>query len=125
MRVSLLTFILILNSVSCIGQEAVFFAEKYTHKFSKTDEGTKLEHSYTIWNKGTKPLVISAAKVDCSCTEVVLPTKPILPGEQSTILLKFDTNGKAFLQDRIIELTTNTKRQTERLRFKVYVLPKS
>ncbi len=70
-------------------------------------------------------MIIHSAKVDCSCTEVDLPEGPIAPGEERLISMRFDTQGKAFLQDRIIQLETNTKRKTEQLRFNVFVIPKS
>jgi hypothetical protein len=53
-----------------------------------------------------------------------MPEQAIAPGESAEIKVTFDTDGKAYFQDRTVLLTTNTKRKTEKLRFKVNIIPK-
>ena len=125
MRSVLITIILVINSALGFGQEAEFFVKKPIHKFPKTAEGKMLEHSFTVVNTGDSPLIISDYKVECTCTKAFLPSEPILPGKSATIKVTFDTEGKAYYQDRIIFLQTNSKKKTEKLRFKVFVEPKS
>lgn len=118
-------FILFLLTNTALGfsQEAVFSASKSLHKFPRTVEGPILKHEFVIKNTGTTPLVISDYRVSCTCTKVTLPSEPIPPGGTGLIKITFDTNGKYYQQDRVIFLTTNTKKKEERLRFKVFVVP--
>jgi hypothetical protein len=120
---SLFIALIILKSAIGFGQSADFFVEKPLHKFPKTVEGPVLEHTYTVTNQGTAPLIISEYKVACPCTKVVLPDT-IAPGASAEIKLTFDTKGKYYQQDRKIILFTNSKKPIQELRFKVYVIPK-
>jgi hypothetical protein len=125
MRYLFALIIVFLSSAPAYGQEAEFSIDNALHKFPKVKEGVILEHFYIITNTGSAPLIISEYKVSCSCTKAFLPKDPILPGESYKLKVSFDTNGKYYLQDRIIYLKTNTKKETHRLRFKVKVIPKS
>jgi len=124
MRLFYAIIIIALNSALVFGQEAEFSINKAVYKFPKTAEGILLKHTYLVTNTGDAPLIILDYKVSCSCTKVILPTKPILPGETFDLVVTFDTNGKYNFQDRIIYLKTNTKKQSHKVRFKVNVIPK-
>ena len=120
---TLLVIVLILNSAFCMSQRAGFFVKEPTFKFPKTIAGAQLSHAFIVQNTGDAPLVISGFEVACSCTKVTLPA-PVPPGGTGVITVEFDTNGKYYQQDRTVLLKTNTKRGTEKLRFKVFVVPK-
>lgn len=119
----ILVIFLIAKAALGFSQEAVFSVDKGVFKFPRTVEGPVLTHEYVVTNSGEAPLVISDFKVSCTCTKVTLPQKPIPPGETDVISITFDTNGKYYQQDRVIFLTTNTKKGNAQLRFKVYVIP--
>lgn len=122
MKLSLF-FFLILGSLSVFAQP-VFQVDKAIFVFSDTEEGEILTHIYKIKNEGNEPLIISDFKVACSCTKVELPKKPILPNETFELKMSFNTEGKSYMQDRTVIFQTNTKRKSEKVRFKVYVIPK-
>jgi hypothetical protein len=113
-----------LITAAAFGQSAVFSVNYRIAKFPKTQEGRILHYTYIVTNKGKVPLTIFEAQTECSCTEVILPKKPIAPGEKDRIEVFFDTNGKYFFQDRLIILKTNTRRKKEKLRLRVFVVPK-
>jgi len=117
--------IIVLNSALGLGQVAEFQFKKDTHKFPDTKEGVILEHDFVLTNTGATPLIISEYKVACPCTKVILPKKPISPGDSYLLKVTFDTKGKYYYQDRSIYLTTNTKKGTERIRIKVNVIPEN
>ena len=94
-----------------------------TIKFPPTQEGEVLKFSYEVKNTGKAPLEIYSAETECSCTDVILPTDKILPGNFGTIKVVFDTKGKYYFQNRHIYLNTNSRRQKELVRFKVFVEP--
>jgi hypothetical protein len=124
MRLLFAIIILALSSATGFGQLAEFSIKAPTHKFPKTNEGVVLEHSFEFTNTGNAPLIISSFTVACSCTKVTLPKEPVQPGQKGIVKVTFDTEGRNFYQDRTVILHTNTKKQTEKLRFKVYVEPK-
>jgi LEA14-like dessication related protein len=124
MRLFFAIIIIALNSALGLGQVAEFHVDKATIKFPKTAEGKLLEHTYKITNEGSVPLIISDYEVACSCTNAILPTNPIQPGETFDLKVTFDTNGKYYFQDRTVILYTNTKKGKETLRFKVKVIPR-
>lgn len=101
--------------------QAEFRFSERIHKFPKTKEGVLLEHDYMFTNVGDEPLVIDQVKVSCSCTKFNYPKEPIMPGEQGTIHVSFDTKGKIAWQDRILEIHSNAKKNPSKIRFKVMV----
>lgn len=114
--------LLILNSAFCIGQKAEFSVDKGVFTFPKTKEGPVISHDYVITNTGDSPLIISDYKVSCPCTKAILP-EPIPPGKSAILHVTFETKGKYYEQDRSIILSTNTKKGTEKVRFKVFIIP--
>jgi hypothetical protein len=121
MRYFIIAFIVI-NSAFCIGQKAEFSVDKSVFTFPKTKEGPVITLDFVVINTGTDELVITDYKVSCPCTKVILPA-PILPGDTAIIQVSFETKGKYYEQDRSIILMTNTKKGTEKVRFKVFVIP--
>ena len=121
-HVILTTYLII--SAFCFSQKAEFFVKKRTITFPKTEEGEQLKYKYRIYNTGDSELVIESYEVVCTCTKVTLPKKPIQPGKFDFVEVVFDTNGKYYYQDRLIQLITNTRKRRHTLRFKVYVKPK-
>jgi hypothetical protein len=119
-----IAIIFIVNSAIGFGQSAEFsFQDKTTIKFPRTPEGEQLQHYFVFENSGSQPLIIQEAKTTCPCTQATFPSYPILPGQRDSILVTFDTEQKAYHQDRTIEIISNAQKKT-RLGIKVYVIPK-
>ena len=121
---SLLTIIIILSSALGFSQVAEFSFKQKTHKFPKTKEGETLSHYFVFVNTGNAPLKINSYVVECHCTELIFPTNEIQPGQTDSVLVKFDTKGKYFAQDRNVIISSNAKKKETILRFKVFVEPK-
>ena len=118
------TLIVLLNAALGFSQEAVFYVQKSTVKFPKTNEGDTLSHYFVFENSGTKPLKIERYEVECDCTVLDFPKYEIQPGAKDSVRLLFDTNGKYYFQDRTVLVYTNSKKKMTTLRFKVNVIPK-
>jgi hypothetical protein len=119
-----MVFFVLIGSVEMVSaQKATLHVDNATYKFPPTQQGVLLEHSYIITNTGNAPLIISDYTVNCTCTKLSLPKRPIAPGESFPIKVTFDTAGKYYYQDRTIGLVTNTNKKHS-LRFKVKVIPK-
>lgn len=71
----------------------VFFIENDTYDAGEMIEGTDVEHSFTIANKGTDTLLIEKVKPGCSCSAALDFDKEILPGEEGMIKIKVKTSG--------------------------------
>lgn len=117
--------IIAMNSAFILTDGAEFsFLDGKSHKFEDTKEGVTLNHSFKFKNCGDEPLIITDYKVSCSCTKLMFPKEPILPGATAELILSFDTNGKYGFQKRKITVISNAKKAVD-LHFKVVVVPKS
>lgn len=109
-RLSLSLLLYLTASFFCAAQSAddIHF-KKSTLKFKKVDEGLQLTFNYDFQYSGKEPLTIIEPKVDCSCTEVILPEGKIETGKTYTITIKFDTNDKIGWQERnvLIQFTSD------------------
>ena len=83
--------------------------DKKVQKFMKVDEGHQITLSYSFSYSGDLPLNIIPPKVDCSCTEVILPEDKIKPNSTNKIEIKFDTKDKIGYQERevLIQFTSD------------------
>ena len=120
MRFLTLLIIVFINSVCC-AQQAEFSFEHKSHRWPNTAEGPILEHVFQFTNKGEIPLIIESYDVACTCTKVIYPKTPILPGESGEIQVNFDTKGKIAWQNRTILIHSNSKSSPDKLRIKVQV----
>lgn len=113
--------IIALSSAFTLRSGAEFYFSEKNHDFTDTKQGVVLEHDFVFKNVGDVPLVITDYKVACSCTKITFPKDPVLPNQEGTIHLTFDTEGKHGFQSRKIELVSNAKKRIK-LSFRVFVL---
>ena len=123
MRLLIIT-LFILNSALSFSQQAEFKFKDKTQRLGKVQEGEVLTMLYEFTNSGDVPLIISDYKVACTCTTVILPEEPILPGKQGQIKVLFDSAGKIAYQDRTIELYSNSSKSPDKIRFTLSVINK-
>ena len=100
------------------------FAET-TYEFGTIAEGDVVEHTFVFTNTGNTPLIIQDAQTTCGCTVPKKPEAPVPPGETGEIQVRFDSQGKAGVQNKAVTLTANTEPATTRLFIKANVTPKS
>jgi hypothetical protein len=110
----------IIYTVSINAQEIKFKDTKYNFAF--VHEGQIVSMQFEFKNTGSQPLIISDYKVECGCTVMEKPTKPILPNESSVLKITFDTHQKYDRQDRTVEVISNATNSPTTLRFKGVVL---
>ena len=90
--------------------------------FGFVKKGEVVKITYTITNIGNQPLLITDAKVECSCTTVDFPKQPIIPNQTVTITVSFDTKSVYDRQDRTVEIISNAENGSQKIRFKGVVL---
>lgn len=94
--------------------------EETEFDFGEIQRGTHVEHLFSFKNTGDAPLVIVDAKSSCGCTVPEWTKEPIAPGENGTLLVKFDGSGQNQVS-KTITVTANTEKGTERLTIKAFV----
>lgn len=123
MRIIVLISISLLFSINSIAQPKLVFSDAKKN-FGFVKQGKLIEMKFEFTNEGNQPLVLTESKVECSCTEVVLPKDPIMPKQKSFVLIKFNTLTVFDRQDRIVEIQSNASNNPQKIRFKGVVLKK-
>lgn len=108
----------ILFSVAISAQEFEF--EKELINYGKVIKGSDGERIFKFTNIGNAPLVIKEIKTSCDCAVPKKPEKPIMPGEEATITVAYDTNETGGFSKEII-IFSNAKESIKRIRIKGYI----
>lgn len=91
--------------------------------YGKIDQNADGTRKFKFTNTGTEPLVIKNARGSCGCTVPTWPKEPIMPGETSTIDVKYDTNRVGPF-NKTITITTNEAIGTKMLTIKGEIIKK-
>jgi hypothetical protein len=106
---------------------AIQFKEVY-HDFGDIKQGDVVEHVFEFTNTGDSTLLLQKAYSSCGCTIPSYPKEGIAPGQSGKITVKFNSEGKMGLSNKIITILSNAKNTGEevpqRLSIRVNVLPK-
>jgi hypothetical protein len=65
--------------------------EKTTIDYGTINKGSEPLRTFTFTNTGTDPLIITNAAGSCGCTVPKWDKEPIMPGQSSTIEVRYDT----------------------------------
>ena len=106
-----------------VGPTTVMTFSETEFNFGKIKSGEKVQHKYKFKNTGKEPLVISNAKGSCGCTVPSWPKEPIGVGEESEILVEFNSKGKSGNQTKTVTITANTDPPQSLIQIKGEVLP--
>ncbi len=121
MRVVLFLLFFLWKSALVFGQEADFYLPETEFKFGKIHEGEQLTFDVPFKNTGDKPFLLTGVKTPCTCTHFDFPLKPIQPGAQDTIRVRFDSTAKAGLQKRTVSVYTTASKQPSEFTFRLNV----
>ncbi len=95
-----------------------------SHDFGDIYQGDKVEYTFNFENSGDAPLIITNIKVTCGCTATDWSREPILPGEESSITVKFNSTGKLNKQNKVISIVSNASNPLPQIKIVANVLPK-
>jgi hypothetical protein len=115
----LLGFFTIALSAQNSGAKIEFETE--TIDYGTIEKGADGIRVFKFKNTGDAPLIISSVKSSCGCTVPKKPEKPILPGENGEIEVKYDTNRVNPIR-KTITVTSNADRSTVALKIKGTVI---
>lgn len=77
--------------------------------FGELVQGEKFDTTIFFTNTGAAPMVITSVEGSCGCTVAKnWPKDPILPGEQGSFGVTFDSEGKQGQQHKSITVLANT-----------------
>jgi len=82
--------------------------ERTTHDFGKLIQGEKVSYTFTFKNTGNAALVLSAVLPSCGCTAAQFTKTPIMPGEEGTITVNFNTESKKGMVNNSVVVQANT-----------------
>ena len=94
-KILLLLIIIVSSTVSVNSQEAngpIISFEENKFNFDTIARNSNGEHNFFFVNAGSEPLLITSAFSSCGCVVPEFPKQPILPGEKSSIKVKYNTN---------------------------------
>ena len=63
------------------------------HDYGTIEKGADGRCAFTFTNTGNEPLVLSNVRASCGCTTPSWTQKPVMPGQQGTIDVKYNTNN--------------------------------
>ena len=94
-KILLLLTIMVLSAVSVYSQEdngPIISFEENRFSFDTIARNSNGEHNFFFVNAGSEPLLITSAFSSCGCVVPEFPNQPILPGEKSSIKVRYNTN---------------------------------
>ena len=87
--------------------------EEEVHDFGKVIQGEKVSYSFKFTNAGDADLIISGVSASCGCTVPSWSKNLIAPGDEGTINVVFDSDGKKGKQSKTITVVTNSMPSTK------------
>ncbi|TWT92801.1 DUF1573 domain-containing protein [Stieleria varia] len=81
--------------------------KKRSHDFGMIDPHTTESHTFTIGNTGTDPLTLTLRETSCKCTVGDLKDGLVMPGEETTVTLTWNTGYQAEKYRQTAVLVTN------------------
>ncbi len=80
--------------------------ENVKHDFKTIMQNGNGSWEFKFTNTGKEPLIIQNVRSSCGCTIAQRPSKPILPGESSSIKVRYDTRRLGVFH-KTITITSN------------------
>lgn len=90
----LILIVLFSGVVLNVFAKPVIHFQEDTYDFGEVEQGKLLKHIFSFENLGDEPLFISEVRNYCRCTESVLSSEKILPGQTGQITVTFDTEER-------------------------------
>lgn len=103
---------------------AVIAFQEDQFDFGDIHQGDKVEHIFNFENTGDEPLIITNVQTTCGCTAPDWPRDPVLPGQESSIKVVFNSTGKIGRQTKVITIVSNAVSPRNKITIVTNVLPK-
>ena len=100
-----LTLALPALAVAQDGGKIVFLETE--HAFGDVTEGAQVEHEFVFTNAGTDPITLMQVRASCGCTTPQWTKKPVAPGEQGRIVVRYDSKNRPGAFRKSIRITAS------------------
>lgn len=115
------TFLFICSLIFSVGISAQEFQfEKEIINYGKIEKGADGKRIFEFTNVGDAPIIINEIKTGCDCAVPEKPTKPIMPGEKSTLTVVYDTSKTGGFT-KTITIFSNAKNEIKKIKIKGYI----
>ena len=116
---------LVLQAQDKATTEGVFDFETEVIDYGTIDYDSDGTRTFTFTNRGRAPIIIADIKTSCGCTVPKYSKKPVMPGETSTIEVKYATKrvgafsktititSNAFESRKILKIKGTVKKEKE------------
>lgn len=111
------------NTIDIDAQGPAIEFNKLIHDYGTMEQGGNGTSEFIFKNTGTEPLILSNVRSSCGCTVPSWPREAIAPGEENTIVVKYDTRRVGPIS-KSITVTSNGSEQPIILRIKGKITPK-
>ncbi|MFN3405980.1 MAG: DUF1573 domain-containing protein [Cytophagaceae bacterium] len=92
--------------------------------FGDIYQGDTVSHVFKFKNTGNAPLLLKEVLTTCGCTVPKFSKDPILPGKESEIVVKFNSEGKEGRMTKPITVISNSTNSPARITIITNILPK-
>ena len=96
-------------------QKAEITFEKTTHDYGKVAVNGDGSYTFKFENTGKKPLVLTNVRSSCGCTVPKWSDKPIRPGDEGEVTVKYDTSHPGKFT-KYVYVMSNAENRTVRLK---------
>jgi hypothetical protein len=111
------------NDPNAENPEPILTFDETVWNFKRIKEGTQVTHTFKFTNTGNEELVISQCTAACGCTTPLCDQKPVAPGAEGKIKVKFDSENKKYNINKQVTIVANTNPPTTVLTINGYVIP--
>lgn len=117
MKKIIFIFAMLAGTLTSASAQAEIKFDKLTHDFGTFSESNPVQKcTFTFTNTGDKPLIINQAAASCGCTVPVYTKEPVAPGQQGTIEVTYNGEGRfAGHFKKTITVRTNAVTEMTRL----------
>ena len=120
------TLCMALAAVAMMAQQPVITFSKTEHDFGKINEGDgRVSVVFEFKNEGMAPLILSNVRASCGCTTPTWTKEPVEPGQNGSITVTYNPNGRPGRFQKTVTITSNATEPTVRVYIKGEVIPKS
>jgi len=96
--------------------------EEEVFDFGRITQGEKVSHAFKFKNTGNKNLIISGASGSCGCTVPEWPKEPVQAGQEGTVNVVFNSEGKSGIQEKTVTIVSNCEPATRIIRIKAEII---
>jgi hypothetical protein len=79
------------------------------HDFGRIIQGEVVTYAFKFQNTGKSDLLIASVGTSCGCTVSKYSREPVRPGEQGTVQVTFDSEGRKGVQNKTITVLSNAQ----------------